>query len=596
MLALNKKKKKSWFKYLFGFLISFVCFVWILKTVNVEEVLSSIKSANYALIALAVITTFFSYLLRAWRWPFFFEKSAPKFLASFRCLILGFFLNNIFPARLGEFGRAFLGARATGLNKSTVLATIAGERLFDGLTISLLFAILFHLGSAQEAAARSVGLDYVAMMFLGIALGTVLILSQRRIIFKILDFISKIFPGKFSGYTMERIRRFINGLAPMFKPRALGLLAGSSLLVWFVELFVYYLVTKAFHLSMGIQEIILFLTVVNFSSLIPSAPAGVGVIEVVATEALVEVGVLRSLALAMVVTQHLIQFLVVGIPGSFLFFSKMNGKIPEEENSPEVEIKETVTLKESTAAISKENAVIDISLIFPAYNEELRLPKTIDQTLKYLEKRKLNYEIIIVDDGSKDQTSKIVLDLCKEYPQIRLLSYAVNRGKGYAVKFGVLNSKGKLVLFADADGATPIVELERLEQGIAEGYDIAIGSRALNSNDTKVIAQWHRKLIGRIYNLFVNLFVVPKIKDTQCGFKLFKQAVAREVFSKQKSEQFSFDVEILFIARKAGYKIVEIPVNWKNVPGSKVNLGWDSLLMGRDILKFRLYDIFGAYN
>lgn len=591
MLALNKKKKKSWFKYLFGFLISFACFGWILKTVNVEEVLSSIKSANYSLIALAVIITFFSYLLRAWRWPFFFEKSAPKFLASFRCLILGFFFNNIFPARLGEFGRAFLGAKATGLNKSTVLATIAGERLFDGLTISLLFATLFHF-SSKGAVAHSNGLYYVAIMFLAIALGTVLVLSQRRIVFKILDVLSKMLPGKFSGYTMERIRRFINGLAPMFKPRALCLLAGSSFLVWSVELLVYYLVTKAFHLDLGIKEIVLFLTVVNFSSLIPSAPAGVGVIEVVATETLEGVGVVRSLALAMVVTQHLIQFLVVGIPGSFLFFSKMSGKIPEEDFSDD-QTAEVVPTKDSAV---QETALPDISVVFPAYNEELRLANTVNQSVKYLEKRKLNYEIIVVDDGSKDQTAEVVIGLSKENPRIHLLTYPLNRGKGYAVKFGVLNSKGKLILFADADGATPIVELERLENALAEGYDIAIGSRALNSSDTKVIAAWHRKLLGRIYNLFVNLVILPKIKDTQCGFKLFKQGVAREVFSKQKAEKFSFDVEILFIAKKAGYKIIEIPVNWSNVPGSKVKLGWDSLLMGRDILKFRLYDIFGAYN
>lgn len=588
----KKKKKKSWFKYFFGFAVSFICFIWILKTVNVEEVLSSIKGADYTLIAASVLITFSSYILRSLRWPFFFDRLAPNFLASFRCLILGFFLNNIFPARLGEFGRAFLGAKATGLNKSTVLATIAGERLFDGLTISLLFAVLFHVGGNQNSVTHSKGLYYVAMMFLAVAVGTIVILSQRKLIFRILDLVSAAIPGKFSNYTIERVRRFINGLAPMFRPKALALLSASSLIVWSVELLAYFAITKAFHLDSGIKEAVLFMTVVNFSSLIPSAPAGVGVIEVVATETLEEVGVLRSLALAMVVTQHIIQFLVVGIPGSFLFFVKKEAAIPEEE----LEEEEFDEVQEEGSVDVVNPGALDISVVFPAYNEEKRLSKTLEETISYLQQKNISYEIIVVDDGSADSTSNVVIEFSKNYPQVRLLTYPVNKGKGYAVKFGVLNSLGKKVLFADADGATPISELERLENAISQGADLAIGSRALNSKETKVIAQAHRKLLGRIYNGFVNLVILPGIKDTQCGFKLFKREVAFNIFNKQKSEKFSFDVELLFLAKKAGYKIVELPVNWHNVPGSKVNLLRDSILMAKDIIIFRLYDALGVYN
>lgn len=144
-----------------------------------------------------------------------------------------------------------------------------------------------------------------------------------------------------------------------------------------------------------------------------------------------------------------------------------------------------------------------------------------------------------------------------------------------------------MILFTDADGSTPISEIERLQEAIIEGADVAIGSRALHSQNTKVSTVPHRKYLGRIFNLFVNLWMLPSIADTQCGFKMFTDRAAKFLFERQKSDGFSFDVEILYIAQRAGLKIVEVPINWTNAPGSKVNLILDSIKMLVDIIRFR---------
>ena len=239
----------------------------------------------------------------------------------------------------------------------------------------------------------------------------------------------------------------------------------------------------------------------------------------------------------------------------------------------------------------------DISIIIPAYNEESRLAKTLDDILQYLAERKERFEVIVVDDGSADKTASVALQYEeKTKGVVRMLTYPANRGKGYAVKFGMTNGQGNLLLYNDADGATPIREIERLENAIAQGADIAIGSRAAFSRDTSVKTVWYRKFMGRSFNSIVNFLLLPGVMDTQCGFKMFKRHAAAEVFGKQKAERFSFDVELLFLARKAGFTVAEVPVNWTNIPGSKVNLVSDSFAMFCDLLRFRLRDLFGVYR
>jgi dolichyl-phosphate beta-glucosyltransferase len=232
---------------------------------------------------------------------------------------------------------------------------------------------------------------------------------------------------------------------------------------------------------------------------------------------------------------------------------------------------------------------IELSLIIPAYNERWRLPPTLIDIIDYVEHRKLRYEIIVVDDGSTDETSDIVRKFERVRPnELRCIRLPKNRGKGHAVRTGAVNATGKRIIFLDADGATPIAEIERLEAALDGGADIAIASRAMKSTDTQIKTVWYRKLLGRIFNSCVNFILLPEINDTQCGFKMFTAEAAAKLFPLQTAERFSFDVELLYLARKFHMKIAEVPINWENVPGSKVNLVLDSLRMLRDVIRFRV--------
>jgi dolichyl-phosphate beta-glucosyltransferase len=205
----------------------------------------------------------------------------------------------------------------------------------------------------------------------------------------------------------------------------------------------------------------------------------------------------------------------------------------------------------------------------------------------YLEQHFDSYEIIVVDDGSTDDTAAITEKFARLHNCIAVHRLDQNQGKGAAVRAGMRRARGALRLFADADGATPFGELSRLLKAISAGADIAIGSRALHSSETSIRTRWYRKYLGRTFNACVNALVLPGIADTQCGFKLFTADAAHELFARQTAERFSFDVELLFIARRLALKITEVPINWENVPGSKVNLLLDSADMLRDVVRFR---------
>jgi dolichyl-phosphate beta-glucosyltransferase len=239
---------------------------------------------------------------------------------------------------------------------------------------------------------------------------------------------------------------------------------------------------------------------------------------------------------------------------------------------------------------------VQLSIIIPAYNEELRLPSTLVSINEYISSsfKEGEVEVIVVSDGSTDQTERVVKEA--GYPFLKLLAYKKNRGKGFALRYGALESKGALVLINDADGSTPIREFDRLKTFINEGADVVIGSRAMASAETKVKTVWYRKFIGRTFATIVNFLIVPGIADTQCGFKLFTRKAAEELFGRQRSEKFSFDVELLYLANRLGFKIKEVSVNWTNTPGSKVNLVKDSIAMLLDIFRFRWMAICGIYD
>jgi dolichyl-phosphate beta-glucosyltransferase len=237
-----------------------------------------------------------------------------------------------------------------------------------------------------------------------------------------------------------------------------------------------------------------------------------------------------------------------------------------------------------------------LSVVVPAYNEEDRVEPTVRDIVRYGRERQRRFEVIVVDDGSRDGTSRVIDRLAGELPEVRLIRLAQNHGKGYAVRSGVVNARGRNILFADADGATPIAELERLEAALAAGADVAIGSRALHDVAVKVDAKWYRRLMGRSFHHLVELLAVRGFQDTQCGFKLFRGPVAHDLFSRMRMRGFSFDVEVLVMAQRQGYRVAEVPVNWVHQPGSRVNLAVDSLKMARDLFVIRRHCLSGLYR
>ncbi|WP_089765400.1 dolichyl-phosphate beta-glucosyltransferase [Chitinophaga terrae (ex Kim and Jung 2007)] len=200
----------------------------------------------------------------------------------------------------------------------------------------------------------------------------------------------------------------------------------------------------------------------------------------------------------------------------------------------------------------------------------------------------LNFEIIVVDDGSTDTTASIAKKFSNYYGHTKVISYFPNKGKGFAVKTGVLAAEGNLILYNDADGSAPIQELCKLEEQLLLGYDIALGSRNKDNNGSEVQFLLHRKIIGTLFNTLVKVFLVREFHDTQCGFKLFTKESAKNVFPLLTEQRFAFDIEVLFIAKHLGYKASEVGINWSNVKGSKVNLILDSYRMFISIFKVRV--------
>ena len=230
---------------------------------------------------------------------------------------------------------------------------------------------------------------------------------------------------------------------------------------------------------------------------------------------------------------------------------------------------------------------IFLSVVIPAYNEEIRIIRTLERISRYLKLQSYTSEIILVDDGSLDQTVPVVLNQFKGVERGTLLQNNRNRGKGYSVRQGVLASQGQYVLFSDADLSTPIEEVAKLLQVVQGDYDIAIGSRGLRSSDVQVHQPWYRESMGKIFNLILHLLGMSEFHDTQCGFKCFRGAVARELFALQTLDHYSFDVEILLLAKNHQYRTLEVPVQWVNEPNSRVDAIKDSARMLVDIIKIR---------
>jgi dolichyl-phosphate beta-glucosyltransferase len=236
----------------------------------------------------------------------------------------------------------------------------------------------------------------------------------------------------------------------------------------------------------------------------------------------------------------------------------------------------------------------DLSIIIPAYNEEPRLPRTLERIRKYLASKGNEAEVLVVDDGSRDGTAKLAREWQARWPAVRLVSNVGNRGKGYSVRHGMLEARGRVALFTDADLSAPIEEADKLLAALA-GADVAIGSRALDRGLISVHQSRVRELAGIIFNLIVRLMTGVPFRDTQCGFKAFVRARARIIFEQQKIEGFGFDPEILFLAERHSLRAVEIPVRWSHDPATKVRVLRDSLRMFCDLVRIRWNWLLGLY-
>lgn len=239
-----------------------------------------------------------------------------------------------------------------------------------------------------------------------------------------------------------------------------------------------------------------------------------------------------------------------------------------------------------------------ISIVIPAYNEQQRLPATLDAVLAYLSRRFSGFaEIVVVDDGSLDATAQVVEEYARRHPLVRLLKNPGNRGKGYSVRHGVLDARGDWILFSDADLSAPIEELDKLyAEAQRQNADVAIGSRALDRSLIGIHQSVVREYAGRCFNLMMQLLTGLRFWDTQCGFKLFRRDAAQEIFRRQRIERFGFDVEVLFIARLLGYKSIEVPVRWNHAEGTKVSMFRDSVNMLLDLLRIRRNQLRGLYR
>lgn len=232
-------------------------------------------------------------------------------------------------------------------------------------------------------------------------------------------------------------------------------------------------------------------------------------------------------------------------------------------------------------------ASLNLSIVIPAYNEANRLPTSLDTILKFVEQLNQSVEVIVVDDGSCDQTVEVARQQQKKFDAFHVVTQTRNQGKGAAVKKGIECARGEWILFTDADLSTPITEYHQLAAAIRQGADIAIASRDLPGAQVSPPQPFYRELMGKTFNKLVQLIVLPGIQDTQCGFKLFRQATAKQIIAYQTIKRFGFDVELLYIARCLGARIAEIPVRWHDVLGSKVSPVKDAGQMFVDLFRIR---------
>jgi glycosyltransferase involved in cell wall biosynthesis len=237
----------------------------------------------------------------------------------------------------------------------------------------------------------------------------------------------------------------------------------------------------------------------------------------------------------------------------------------------------------------------DLSIIIPAYNEEQRLPATLDKIAAFLQNEPTSAEVVVVDDGSADKTVAVAESFRGKVPQLRVISNGTNRGKGYSVRNGSLQARGRIALFTDADLSAPIEESRKLIEAL-QTHDVAIGSRAMDRGLIGVHESLFREFAGIVFNKIVRFILWLPFVDTQCGFKAFRMERCRILFEQQTIERFGFDPELLYLARHHGLSIVEVPVRWSHSPATKVSMTRDSVQMFLDVFIIRWNSLKGRYR
>ena len=236
------------------------------------------------------------------------------------------------------------------------------------------------------------------------------------------------------------------------------------------------------------------------------------------------------------------------------------------------------------------------SIVIPAYNESQRIVRTLNRVLTHIAEQGWDAELIVVNDGSRDDTTEIVRRFAERNSMMRLLENPGNRGKGYSVRNGMRNASGEVLLFSDADLSSPIEEAPKLFQAIADGADVALGSRWLKPELQTERQSLHRQLFGRVFNLILRIVLGLKFKDTQCGFKAFNRRAAQAIFPLQKIERWGFDPELIFLAQKHGFKVVEVAVRWAHDEKTTISPLRDGMRMFLEVLKIRWNSITGKYS
>lgn len=236
------------------------------------------------------------------------------------------------------------------------------------------------------------------------------------------------------------------------------------------------------------------------------------------------------------------------------------------------------------------------SIVIPAYNERSRIGGTLEQVLDHLKEQKWAAEIVVVNDGSRDDTAKLVGEFAEEHPQVRLIENPGNQGKGYAVRNGMLNARGQVLLFTDADLSSPISEATKLFAALDKGADVAIGSRWMDPSLQFQRQSIKRQIMSRAFNMFTRTVLTFPYHDTQCGFKAFTRRAAEKIFPMQRVNRWGFDAEIIYLAHHLKFEVAEVPVAWGHDERSKIHPWRDGFYMGIDTLKVRWYSLSGGYH